>query len=75
MQPVYATDGEMLFRQEAYFHYLFGVNEDGFWGAVDVRDVSNAALLRCYRHCCITRTMHWKSRPCFCSSVMLNAGH
>lgn len=25
--PVYNTDGEMLFRQEAFFHYLFGVNE------------------------------------------------
>jgi len=24
--PVYDTDGEILFRQEAYFHYLFGVN-------------------------------------------------
>jgi hypothetical protein len=40
VQPVYTTDGEMLFRQEAYFHYLFGVNEDGFWGALDVRNVS-----------------------------------
>jgi Xaa-Pro dipeptidase len=37
---VYTTDGEQLFRQEAYFHYLFGVNEDGFWGALDVRNVS-----------------------------------
>lgn len=24
--PVYDTDGEILFRQEAFFHYLFGVN-------------------------------------------------
>ncbi|GBF92263.1 Xaa-Pro dipeptidase-like [Raphidocelis subcapitata] len=36
--PVYATDGEILFRQDAYFHYLFGVMEEGFWGAVDTRD-------------------------------------
>jgi hypothetical protein len=26
-------------RQEGYFHYLFGVMEEGFWGAVDTRDV------------------------------------
>jgi Xaa-Pro dipeptidase len=34
--PVYDTDGEILFRQEAYFHYLFGVNEGepGFYGAI-----------------------------------------
>lgn len=38
--PFYSTDGEYLFRQEAYFHYLFGVNEDGFWGALDIRNVS-----------------------------------
>jgi hypothetical protein len=44
VQPVYTTDGEMLFRQEAYFHYLFGVNEDGFWGALDTRNVSHAAV-------------------------------
>lgn len=36
--PFYSTDGEYLFRQEAYFHYLFGVNEDGFWGALDIRN-------------------------------------
>jgi hypothetical protein len=40
---VYATDGEILFRQCAYFHYLFGVAEEGFWGAVDTRDVSHRA--------------------------------
>lgn len=38
VQPVYTTDGEQLFRQESYLHYLFGVNEDGFWGALDVRN-------------------------------------
>jgi hypothetical protein len=26
-------------RQEGYFHYLFGVIEEGFWGAVDTRNV------------------------------------
>ena len=31
-----STDHEELFRQESYFHYLFGVAEDGFYGAVDV---------------------------------------
>lgn len=36
--PVYATDGEVLFRQDAYFFYLFGVVEEGFWGAIDLRD-------------------------------------
>lgn len=36
--PVYSTDGEHLFRQEPYFHYLFGANEDEFWGALDVRN-------------------------------------
>lgn len=38
--PVYTTDGEHLFRQEPYFHYLFGVNKDEFWGALDMRNVS-----------------------------------
>ena len=26
-------------RQDAYMHYLFGVTEEGFWGAIDTRDV------------------------------------
>lgn len=34
--PVYDTDGEILLRQEAYFHYLFGVEEEGFLGALDL---------------------------------------
>eukprot|EP00775_Hariotina_reticulata_P006059 gene6059-6297_t len=38
VQAVYSTDGELIMRQEAYFHYLFGVNEDGFWGGLDVRN-------------------------------------
>ncbi|KAI8462387.1 MAG: Xaa-Pro dipeptidase (X-Pro dipeptidase) [Monoraphidium minutum] len=36
--PVYTTDGEILFRQEAYMHYLFGAMEEGCWGAIDTRD-------------------------------------
>lgn len=50
--PFYNTDGEYLFRQEGFFHYLFGVNEDGFWGALDVRTVSIDAHLRYRRTCC-----------------------
>lgn len=30
------TDHEILFRQESYFHYLFGVKEPDFFGAIDV---------------------------------------
>jgi len=30
------TDHEHLFRQESYFHYLFGVKEADCWGAIDV---------------------------------------
>jgi len=30
------TDHEQLFRQESYFHYLFGVKDPDFWGAIDV---------------------------------------
>lgn len=33
-QTRYDTDKEELFRQESFFHYLFGVKEAGFWGAV-----------------------------------------
>jgi hypothetical protein len=43
VQGVYSTDGELIMRQEAYFHYLFGVNEDGFWAALDVRNVSSSS--------------------------------
>jgi hypothetical protein len=27
-----------LCRQESYFHYLFGVEEEGYMGALDVRN-------------------------------------
>lgn len=32
----HCTDHELLFRQESYFAYLFGVTEPGFFGAIDV---------------------------------------
>eukprot|EP00873_Tetraselmis_striata_P011670 jgi/Tetstr1/431934/TSEL_021422.t2 len=34
---VYSTDMEGIFRQESYFQHLFGVENDGFYGAVDLR--------------------------------------
>ncbi|KAG1667905.1 hypothetical protein FOA52_013666 [Chlamydomonas sp. UWO 241] len=34
---IYSTDGEGLFRQESYFYHLFGVRDEGFYGAVDIR--------------------------------------
>lgn len=33
-------------RQDAYMHYLFGVMEDGAWGAIDTRDVSVGRRVR-----------------------------
>jgi Xaa-Pro dipeptidase len=30
------TDHELLFRQESYFHYLFGVKEPDFYGLIDL---------------------------------------
>jgi len=30
------TDHELLFRQESYFSYLFGVDEPDWWGVIDV---------------------------------------
>lgn len=36
-QPMeYDTDRELLFLQESFFQYLFGVKEPGFYGAVEV---------------------------------------
>ncbi|NXG51960.1 PEPD dipeptidase, partial [Psilopogon haemacephalus] len=32
----YCTDTDMVFRQESYFHWTFGVTEAGCFGAVDV---------------------------------------
>ena len=33
---VYDTDMEAIFRQESYFHYLFGVEEEDYFGAIDI---------------------------------------
>jgi len=42
--PVFDTDGEVLLRQEAFFHYVFGgVEEEGFLGAMDL-DTGETAL-------------------------------
>jgi hypothetical protein len=35
-QALYDTDRELLFRQESYFQWAFGVAEPGFFGAMDV---------------------------------------
>jgi Xaa-Pro dipeptidase len=35
-QTEYDTDRELLFMQESFFQYLFGVREPGFFGTVDV---------------------------------------
>ncbi|MEE6500499.1 hypothetical protein FKM82_003808, partial [Ascaphus truei] len=32
----YCTDTGVLFRQESYFHWMFGVTESGCYGAIDV---------------------------------------
>src|SRR2546423_6792597 len=35
-QSEYDTDRELLFMQESFFQYLFGVKEPGFYGAIEV---------------------------------------
>ncbi|XP_078439352.1 metallopeptidase M24 family protein isoform X1 [Wolffia australiana] len=35
-QNRFCTDHTILFRQESYFAYLFGVKEPGFYGAIDI---------------------------------------
>jgi Xaa-Pro dipeptidase len=37
-QSQYDTDTELVFRQESYFNYLFGVKEPGWYGVVDLKD-------------------------------------
>ncbi|KAK9815595.1 hypothetical protein WJX72_006529 [[Myrmecia] bisecta] len=34
---IYNTDMEGLFRQESYFHYLFGVEVEDYFGAIDLQ--------------------------------------
>ncbi|GAB4819295.1 hypothetical protein N2152v2_006341 [Parachlorella kessleri] len=33
----YNTDMDLLFRQESYFYYLFGVTDEDYYGAIDLR--------------------------------------
>eukprot|EP01041_Mallomonas_annulata_P004171 gene4171-8290_t len=35
-QTTFDTDGEPIFRQDSWFHYLFGVKEPGFWGTINL---------------------------------------
>ncbi len=32
---IHSTDMEGCFRQEGYFHYMFGVEEEDYYGAMD----------------------------------------
>jgi len=43
------TDHELLFRQESYFQYLFGVKEPGFWGAISFTGTTAKSVLFCPR--------------------------
>ncbi|XP_078364591.1 xaa-Pro dipeptidase-like isoform X2 [Oculina patagonica] len=42
-QQRYCTDGDVVFRQESFFHWTFGVLEAGCFGAVEV-DTAHAIL-------------------------------
>lgn len=46
-QTRYCTDHSILFRQESYFAYLFGVKEPGFFGAIDL--ATGKSMLFCPR--------------------------
>ncbi|KAK9917777.1 hypothetical protein WJX75_008067 [Coccomyxa subellipsoidea] len=35
---IHSTDMEGIFRQESYFHYIFGVEDEDCYGALDIRD-------------------------------------
>ncbi|KAI3389056.1 hypothetical protein SNEBB_009618 [Seison nebaliae] len=35
-QPIYCSDVDILFRQETFFHWAFGVTDPGFFGAIDL---------------------------------------
>jgi Xaa-Pro dipeptidase len=42
-ETLYSSDKEIIFRQESYFHWLFGVKEADCFGAVEV-DTANSIL-------------------------------
>lgn len=45
-QPTrHSSDHELLFRQESYFQWLFGVKEAGCFGAVDLADGRSALFI------------------------------
>ncbi|XP_046843454.1 xaa-Pro dipeptidase-like [Xenia sp. Carnegie-2017] len=44
----YNTDTEIVFRQESFFHWTFGVLEDGFFGAIDVDNGSSTLFMPRY---------------------------
>jgi len=39
------TDHEEIFRQESYFHYLFGVKEPGWWGVIELPSGETTLLM------------------------------
>lgn len=42
---IYATDMEGIFRQESYFQHLFGVEQEGFYGAIDLRTAKSLLFM------------------------------